>query len=173
MIIRRASVNDTPGIARVRVDTWRTAYAGIIPGEYLNELDYEESARQFRSFFSDDEDRSLVYVGENEAGDITAFACAGPERKDANTDYGEIYAVYVASAYQRQGIGGRLIAACARDLQESGKTGLILWVLAQNPYRSFYEKLEGVVSGSDFYAVQDHNAPLLAYKWEDIAIVAG
>lgn len=172
MIIRRASVDDTPGIARVRVDTWRSAYAGIIPDEYLSALDYDESARQFRSFFSDEEDRSVVYVGENAAGEIAAFACAGPERKDLDTSYGEIYAVYVASAYQRQGVGRRLIAACARDLKESGKSRLILWVLAQNPFRSFYEKLDGVVAGTDFYAVQDHNAPLLAYKWDDITIVA-
>lgn len=60
------------------------------------------------------------------------------------------------------------MAACARDLRQAGKSSLILWVLAQNPYRAFYEKLHGTVAGTDFYTVQDQNAPLLAYKWDEI-----
>lgn len=168
MIIRKASVDDVPGIARVRVDTWRKAYAGLIPDEYLKSLDYEESARQFSSFFAGDEDASVVYVGTNEGGEVLAFACAGPERKDVKSEFGEVYAVYVGVECQRQGIGRRLITACARDLRDAGKASLILWVLAQNPYRAFYEKLNGTVAGTDFYTVQDHNAPLLAYTWKDI-----
>lgn len=168
MIIRKASIDDTAGIARVRVDTWRIAYAGIIPDEYLNALDYDESARQFCSFFNGDESDTIVYAGEDEAGEIVAFASAGPERKDASSEYGEVYAIYVTVPYQRQGAGRSLISACARELQAAGKSSLILWVLAQNPHRAFYDKLNGRVAGTDFYTVQDHNAPLLAYKWKDI-----
>jgi len=42
MRIREASVEDASAIARVAVDTWKTAYRGIIDDNYLNSLSYEE-----------------------------------------------------------------------------------------------------------------------------------
>ncbi|MCK9313152.1 MAG: hypothetical protein M0P20_03745 [Methanocorpusculum sp.] len=38
MRIRDASVADAAAIARVMVDTWKTAYRGIIDDYYLNSL---------------------------------------------------------------------------------------------------------------------------------------
>lgn len=35
MLIREADVKDAPAIARVTVDTWKTAYRGIINDDYL------------------------------------------------------------------------------------------------------------------------------------------
>jgi len=42
MIIRRATIEDLKGIAKVHVDTWRTAYKDIIPDSYLASLSYEK-----------------------------------------------------------------------------------------------------------------------------------
>jgi len=42
MIIREATHNDIPALAKVHVDTWRTAYRGIMPDEYLANLSYEQ-----------------------------------------------------------------------------------------------------------------------------------
>lgn len=41
-IIREATLSDACGIAKVHVDTWRTAYKGIINDEFLNELSYDK-----------------------------------------------------------------------------------------------------------------------------------
>src|SRR6266542_4172074 len=46
--IRRATVEDAAAIARVRVDTWRSAYRGILPDELLDGLDPAESAVRWR-----------------------------------------------------------------------------------------------------------------------------
>jgi hypothetical protein len=37
MQIREASLPDAAGIARVHVDTWRSAYRGIVPNPVLDE----------------------------------------------------------------------------------------------------------------------------------------
>ena len=42
-LIRPATLEDAPAIARVHVDTWRTTYAGIVPDEHLAKLSYERS----------------------------------------------------------------------------------------------------------------------------------
>ncbi|NJK75848.1 MAG: GNAT family N-acetyltransferase, partial [Microcoleus sp. SU_5_6] len=41
MIVRAATIDDTPAIARVNADTWRTAYRNIIPADFLANLSYE------------------------------------------------------------------------------------------------------------------------------------
>ena len=42
MIVREAKIADAPAIARVNLDTWRTAYRKIIPAYYLAQLSYEK-----------------------------------------------------------------------------------------------------------------------------------
>lgn len=168
MLIRQANEADAPGIARVRVDTWRSAYKGIISDDYLHSLSYAESARQFQTFLECGPDEYVIWVAEDSNGEIAGFVCGGPERRTPESEYGEIYALYVRDAFQGQGIGRRLVAACAAILLESGKTALMLWVLADNPHRTFYEALQGEVSGHDVYTVQNQDAPLFAYEWKDI-----
>ena len=45
MQIRRAKLDDAPGIAKVHVESWRTTYKGIIPNDFLNNLSYEAKNR--------------------------------------------------------------------------------------------------------------------------------
>lgn len=41
MIIQRALVNDSTGVARVQVESWRTTYRDLVPDEYLNAMTVE------------------------------------------------------------------------------------------------------------------------------------
>ena len=41
--IRRAHPGDAPAIARVRIDSWRTTYRGIMPDVYLDGMQVEAS----------------------------------------------------------------------------------------------------------------------------------
>ena len=43
MRIRTATVDDASGMARVHVDTWRTAYRDILPASVLSTLSYEHA----------------------------------------------------------------------------------------------------------------------------------
>ena len=40
--IRTARIEDSPGIARVHVDSWRTTYRGIVPQDVLENLSYQQ-----------------------------------------------------------------------------------------------------------------------------------
>ena len=40
--VRRAALDDCATIARAQMDSYRTAYAGIFPQEYLDGFSYEE-----------------------------------------------------------------------------------------------------------------------------------
>ena len=50
MHVRKAEVEDSAGMARVQVDSYRTAYAGIMPQDYLDHFTYEEQAQDWRDF---------------------------------------------------------------------------------------------------------------------------
>jgi hypothetical protein len=41
--IREATLADAEGVARVHVDTWRSAYKEMVPDSYLDGLNYEDS----------------------------------------------------------------------------------------------------------------------------------
>ena len=47
--VRQARPVDCPGIARVQVDSYRTAYAGLFPEDYLAQFSYEEQAQEWQA----------------------------------------------------------------------------------------------------------------------------
>lgn len=141
--IRRATQADINGIARVHVDTWRTAYMGIMPEDKLRNLSYERSATQWeQNLRSRQSDTS---VAEYE-GKIVGFASYGPERNQVPRYDCEIYALYVLDMVQRQGIGRKLLTSAAMALQIREFETLLIWVLEDNtPARRFYEQIGGVL----------------------------
>jgi hypothetical protein len=51
--IRNAHQNDAAGMAKVHVDTWRAAYQGIIPDNFLETLSYQSTAERWRETFGE------------------------------------------------------------------------------------------------------------------------
>ncbi|WP_319418044.1 GNAT family N-acetyltransferase [Virgibacillus necropolis] len=98
MKIRKATMPDAEGIAKVHVDCWRTTYATIIPDEHLNKLSYERREELWKNNISNGD----VFVVENEAGDIVGFSSGGKERTGKYPNYtGELYAIYILKEYQK------------------------------------------------------------------------
>lgn len=168
MRIREAVSNDIPGIARVHVDTWRTAYVGIVPAEHLAGLSYERSEARWREYtFEKGHDR-LVYVAED-AGRIVASASGGPERDGIPGYDGELYGLYVLAAYQRQGIGRELTQTVARRLAADRFTSMIVWVLRDNhKARAFYAALGGALAGEKGITIGGIELVEVAYGWREI-----
>ena len=82
MIIREATHADIPAIARLHVDSWRTTYKGILPDEFLADLNYEMRERQWQRTLSEEglDTGVFCYVAEDEPGHIVGFVAGGPER---------------------------------------------------------------------------------------------
>lgn len=79
MSVREARLQDAEAIAQVHVDTWRTAYRGIVPEDYIAKLSYKERERRWVQMLSTAaEDQHFIYVSEDGAGQIIAFGGDGP-----------------------------------------------------------------------------------------------
>lgn len=113
MLIREARITDAAGIARVHVDTWRSAYRGIISDEFLDHLSTETAEARTRARFTDPWPGTITLVAESDEGEVVGFAIAGPEREYCRATEGELYVMYVDKDHQGQGIGSALMKTAA------------------------------------------------------------
>ena len=168
MLIRQAAIDDAAAIARVHVDAWRTTYVGIVPDEYLAGLSYDEREEKWRAGLANPTFGEFTLVAENDSQTIVGFATGGPEREGDTVYRGELHAIYLLTDARRQGVGRRLVSEVARRLLEAGFDSMLVWVLADNPSRRFYEAL-----GASFVCdnvVEIGGARLIeqAWGWPDI-----
>jgi len=168
MRIREALPTDSPAIAMVHVDSWRSTYRGIISDEVLDGLSYPDRERMWEGSLTTHRSSNFIYVAEADEGPVVGFAAAGKERAGRTDFPGEIYAIYLLKAYHGRGWGRQLLQAAAGRLAMEGFNGLMLWVLADNPTRGFYEALGGRLLGEQRIQIGPDSLAEVAYGWEDL-----
>jgi GNAT superfamily N-acetyltransferase len=163
--IRAAKPEDARPIAEVHVASWRHAYRGVLPADYLDRLSVHDREAMWLSAFADPDPRSGALVAEM-TGRIVGFASFGPSRDEGVADEtGEVPAIYVAPAVLGTGVGRKLFEAVTLTLREAGFRRATLWVLEANTSaRRFYEKAgwtwDGAVSTHMFDCA---NEPVVRY----------
>ncbi|MHB8494890.1 MAG: GNAT family N-acetyltransferase [Casimicrobiaceae bacterium] len=141
--IRPANVRDAAAIARVRIDSWRATYRGLIPDTYLAAMKNEESTAIWERILSAGPNTASVFVAESD-GEVIGFAAANMLREPRFDLDAELTAVYVRGAFQHAGVGRRLVREVAQAQRAHSATGLIVWVIARNKIgRGFCEGLGG------------------------------
>jgi GNAT superfamily N-acetyltransferase len=173
MQVREASIAHTAAIARVRIDTWRAAYAGIVPAEYLANLSYERSEQQWRSILWEKREPGVFsFVAEDLDHQIIGIAIGGPELEQDPEYRGGIYVLYVLPTCQRRGAGRRLVASCADNLLRQNIETMLVWVLALNPARAFYDRLGGIPVRTKQVEIGGATFEEVGYGWTDIRPLA-
>jgi ribosomal protein S18 acetylase RimI-like enzyme len=141
--LTRAVLEDTPAVARVHVDTWKTAYAGIVPDEVLSALSTAPREAMWREAITRGSP-DLVVAKDNDqvVGFISFGAC-----RDENVpgQIGEIYALYVLSAQWTRGVGRGLWLYGRDRLMEQGFRSVTLWVFAENARAINFYRAAGFV----------------------------
>jgi len=171
MIVREARLEDVQGIAMVVVDTWLSKYQGLMPDEHLNKLSYVDRERSFTELLQNPSDDKFKFVVENNIGKIIGVAIGGLERSEQTIYKGEIYAIYVLEAYQRNGLGKNLVRMAIEWLKGLNINSMIVWVLAGSKFRAFYESFGGQEADEKTFEYDEFTADLVAYGWEDLSKV--
>ncbi|WJQ01145.1 GNAT family N-acetyltransferase [Geobacillus stearothermophilus] len=170
-MIRKATWVDALAIASVHVESWKTTYSGIVPDAYLETLAVGEKQTLWEKVLSQ-ADHS-VFVAE-EHGRVVGFVSGGRNRASdgpaARYD-GELYAVYLLKEAQGKGWGRRLVQALARDLAQKGIHSLVVWVLAANPSRGFYERLGGEKLAEERVEIGGTVLSEWCYGWRDVQLM--
>lgn len=131
---RLAADDDLAAVARVYVRSWRHAYWGIVPQDFLDTL----SEGFWQLGLEQSVDRTFV---AREGGEIVGVCTYGPARVEAFAGWGEVVSLYVQPERMGRGIGSKLLDPALDALAIEGYENVYLWVLADNaPARAFYEK---------------------------------
>src|ERR1700752_876739 len=102
--IRRAVPGDARGIARVHVETWRSAYAGILPDRVIVQMSVDDKAAAWRQLVQRQRAAEAVLVAVTEDKTVAGFASCGPAGPGSMPGYdGEIHTLYVQPDWQEQG----------------------------------------------------------------------
>ena len=167
--LRPARPGDAAAIARVHVETWRAAYAGIVPDTYLVTMTESKQALQWNRTIRSAMAPEVVLVAESAdlpGGRVVGFGSCGQARKRPGT--GEVFTLYVAPDWQGRGIGRRLLHGLLAKLKAGGLNQAMVWVLNDNPARFFYEALGGrrIAERKERFAGVD--LAEAGYAWRDL-----
>jgi GNAT superfamily N-acetyltransferase len=139
MVIRTAQVSDAAAIGLIHVRSWQTAYQGLMPQAYLNDLDPVRRAAHWASRLGDAPRPGHAVLVADVDGTVTGFASLGPSRDDDAHGAAELYAIYLLPDCYGQGLGRDLMTASLQTAHRAGFTEATLWVLDTNERaRRFY-----------------------------------
>lgn len=171
MQIRKAAKDDASGIAEVHVKSWQETYKDIVSQDYLDSLKVDDRKTLWEKSLSQSADTSPVFVAVNSEGEIVGFASFGKERSGKFEAEGELYAIYILKEYQRGKLGLRLLQAGLDDLLKRQYHSMLVWVLADNESRKFYESLQPQKAGDEVVKIAGEELIEVAYLWKDLNLL--
>jgi GNAT superfamily N-acetyltransferase len=162
LVVRPARPVDAAAVARVYVDSWRESYRGLIPQPYLDGMSYAAHERRWRQTFAAGGWGFIAEVDRR----VVGFASGGRCRSLGRWS-GELFVLYVLAPWQGRGIGRALFDATHFELARRGHPDMLVWVLASNAARRFYEHLGGETAGQNVCEVGGARLRELAFGWRD------
>lgn len=135
MLVRRYQRDDdNQAIASIYAKSWKSAYRGILPQEYLDNV----NSQKWMNIF-EDTSRQMFLAIQNET--IIGVITCSKARDDRWFDWGEIVSIYLLPDYYHHGIGTKLLQVALQELINQGYKQIYLWVLEENQSAiAFYKK---------------------------------
>jgi len=160
--IRSATKKDLPSIAALHIQSWRNAYAGILPAAFLNTHLEKEFTRYWRDIAIQKGDVVLVAESAHLCGFIAVWCRPTPY----------IDNLHVNPSLRSKNIGTALLASAAEELLAQGHTTAYLWVFASNEKAvRFYERMGGVITEKTPQDIFGYSIPSLKVEWSDLATI--
>lgn len=126
--------DDRLAVSKVYEDSWKYAYKGIVPQDYLDGI----PEGQWTSHIEQAGRKNLVMLQDGIIVGTTGF---GRSRMAQMDGWGEIISLYFLPEYMGMGHGRSLLQAAVTELNKMGFDKVYLWVLEENQNaRHFYEK---------------------------------
>ncbi|KAG0645693.1 putative N-acetyltransferase [Hyphodiscus hymeniophilus] len=166
--IREAVIQDAEELARVHILAWQETYRGIAPQSVLDSLDVNARIDSWKTWLNQEDHKAFVAVVD---GNICGFIRGGPVKqpvRDPSFD-AELYAINIIGDAKGKGTGRELVHHLVETLRPMGLSKMVVWVLAENPSRRFYERLGAQDLGQQkIQHVGGVELTEVAYGWQDI-----
>ncbi len=134
--VRPATLDDVPALAKAHVDTWREAYAHLLPDEFFTDDLVARREIMWIAILTRANPDDVVRIGEVD-GDFAGFAMAGatmPSETEPPRSR-QLYMLYTYAKDYGSGLGQALFDAVA------AAEPMMLWVAKENPRAiAFYQR---------------------------------
>ncbi|NOU93551.1 GNAT family N-acetyltransferase [Paenibacillus sp. LMG 31456] len=146
--IRCAHYKDWKALALVHSESYRSAYRGIIPDDYLDEFTAAKREIYYQKALTEGTEKIALLIVDSKA---VGCMIVGKSRDDDLDDtYGEIEAIYLLVEHRGNGLGKMFLNWGIDRLKELGYSNTSLWVLKENRNAIiFYERLGFVFDGAE------------------------
>ena len=163
-----ADVDDAEAIAVLHAESWRSAYRGLLPDEFLDGPVFENRRALWVSRMrAPGADRRLVCKAVGDDGALLGFACV---LLDAEPAWGALLDnLHVRPDLKGSGIGYALFRACREWVRSTiPGTNMHLTVLEGNERACrFYERQRGtIIARHQVEVLPGVHRPVLRYSWE-------
>jgi L-amino acid N-acyltransferase YncA len=150
--VRRAGPADVDALVRIQSDTWRAAYAELVPAAAIAELTGPAARAAWKQAVTAGGGYH-VFVASEGAWTV-GFCAAAFYGGEDGAAIAEVSTLLVEPRWSRRGHGGRLLAAAATALREHGAEVGWTWVPeVDGVSRAFYGhagwEADGAVRGLD------------------------
>jgi L-amino acid N-acyltransferase YncA len=150
--VRPAVEADVDDLVRIQSDTWRAAYAQLVPAAAIAELSGPAAHDAWRAAITAGDGYHVFVASEGEW--TVGFCAAAHYRGENGATVDEVSTLLVEPRWGRRGHGGRLLAAAAEALRRHGAEVGWAWIPeADATSRAFYAHAgwaaDGAVRGLD------------------------
>jgi ribosomal protein S18 acetylase RimI-like enzyme len=172
---RQATIGDAPDLARILTATNAATFRGLVPDECLTSPTLEESESNWRRALSAGEliGEKFMIVAERTGVEgaqkrLVGYVIAGGKSEVAGYER-ELNVLMVDTAWQRQGIGRKLMSLAAAELQRQGARSMLVGIQIDNPNRAFYKRLGGRLVSRRPLNWAGYETEELLYGYDDIS----
>ena len=168
--LRDAAAEDADAIAALHAESWRSAYTGLVPDDFLGaSLDLERRQVWRDRFASPDAGRRMILLAVSDER-LVGFTCV---LADAEPSHGPLLDnLHVKPAWRGRGIGARLLnESRAWAHRVAPGQPMHLWVIEGNTAaRAFYRALGGVEADRRINMMGGIEVPAIRYTWAALSV---
>ena len=158
--IRLAVPADASDIAEVHMRSWEVAYKGILPADFIREKNAGRHELYNRVIT---DENAKTYIIQREGKTVGIMRVDTPQDDDLRDKYCELHYIYLHPDCFRQGIGTQAMEFTYNITRNTGKTGIVLWVLEKNTDSiRFYEKCGFAADGKTYD--KNFDKPLMSIR---------
>ena len=165
--LRQARPSDAADLARIYINSWRDAYAGILPHTLLSNMSHTTHTARWKSLIAS---TGNVLLAEDDAEGTIGLASFGAARDSGLGLDGEIYTLYVDPQFWGQGAGSALLHGAFAALKGRKFHSCLIWSHALNNARFFYEAMGGQRVAERTTRLGGAPVPEIGFGWKRLAV---
>lgn len=137
--IRRIKPGDEAIVSCIQIESWKSAFAGILSQEELNQhTDYENVKSMYENVLKKNLVQGWILMLDDEPHCIAFW---GKSREADLLDYAELICIHSLQNRWGKGYGSMMLEKILDEMRVAGYKKAMLWVFTENiRARRFYEK---------------------------------